>query len=294
MTTYLRRSGLGSPELEGATDRQHLWGIPGMSSLGSGRSRIGGDGMQRASGLRSCRSMFARLAMLAFGAMLAAVLLIADASSAATTHPPTDTWTPVSSPLVTASGLASVSCVNSTDCWAVGYSEPKQFTYTLTEHWNGAKWTIVSTPDRPNDQLSSIDCVSRNNCWSVGSTTSSALIQHWDGTDWSIVHAPSVTGMSQLSSVTCISSNDCWAVGGWTVGVEPENLSEGAVAEHWDGSTWSVASVPDGTVGKGHVPTYLTGVSCVNSEDCWASGNYAVFTGFTGELITPVFAIGME
>ncbi len=245
--------------------------------------------MQRASRSTGGRRVIARGTVVACGVMLAVAFLVAGASAGAI-DPPAGTWTPVSSPPVSASILASVSCVTGSDCWAVGFSESNQLKdNSLTERWNGANWTIVSTPDRANDQLSSIDCVSSTDCWSVGSTASAVLIEHWNGTDWSIVPTPPVTGMSQLSSVTCTSSNDCWAVGYRAVGESPDNLSEYAMAEHWDGSTWSVVSVPNGTVGKMHPPTYLTGVSCVSAEDCWASGNYAIFFGFS-DLITPVFA----
>jgi hypothetical protein len=249
--------------------------------------------MRRSSGSTGGRRRITPGTVVASGVLLAAAFLMAGASAGAATDPAAGTWTPVSSPPVTAGGLESVSCITASDCWAIGYSEPKQDTYTLTEHWNGDDWSVVATPDPTDGQLSSIDCVSSADCWSVGlrwsSDSSSVLIEHWDGTDWSIVHTPTVTGMSGLSSVACISSNDCWAVGGWTVGESPENQSAGAIAEHWDGSTWSVLSVPNGTVDGSHPPTGLTGVSCVSAEDCWASGDYTVFLG-TSDLITPVFA----
>ena len=169
--------------------------------------------MQRASRSTGGRRVIARGTVVACGVMLAVAFLVAGASAGAI-DPPAGTWTPVSSPPVSASILASVSCVTGSDCWAVGFSESNQLKdNSLTERWNGANWTIVSTPDRANDQLSSIDCVSSTDCWSVGSTASAVLIEHWNGTDWSIVPTPPVTGMSQLSSVTCTSSNDCWAVG---------------------------------------------------------------------------------
>jgi hypothetical protein len=250
--------------------------------------------MQTGFGLMGGRRAMAWRAVVSTGVVLALMLLLSNASLAATVDPPAGTWTPVSSPLVSTSDLESVSCISASDCWAVGFSEPKQDTYTLAEHWDGDDWNVVATPDPTDGQLSSIDCVSSADCWSVGvrwsSDTSSVLIEHWDGMDWSIAHSPPVTGMSQLNSVTCISSHDCWAVGYRAVGPDtPETLTQYAMAEQWNGSTWSVFSVPNGTVDNAHPPTGLTGVSCVSAEDCWASGNYDVFLG-SSDLITPVFA----
>jgi len=159
----------------------------------------------------------------------------------------------------------------------------------MTEHWKGAKWTTVAIPDRADDHLSSIDCVSSSDCWSVGSAGTGVLIEHWNGTDWSMVHTPPVTGtISQLNSVTCTSSLDCWAAGDRGVGDDAGDPVY-AMAEHWNGSTWSVVSVPNGTVAKEHPPTYLTGVSCVGPADCWASGDYDLFFGLS-DWVTPVFA----
>jgi hypothetical protein len=240
--------------------------------------------MKLASGLTVARGAIAWRTVVSIGVVLAVMFLVSDASSAATTDPPAGTWTPVSSPGVTG-GLASVSCVSSTDCWAVGTYDSKQLFYNLMEHWNGDHWTTVSTPDPLDGQLSSIDCVSSSDCWSVGARwssgteTSSVIIEHWNGTDWSIAHGAPVNGFSDLNSVTCVSSAVCWAVGG-----KPGS----PLAEHWNGSTWSVVPVPDGTLLKHPEPTGLVGVSCVSAEDCWAVGNYVVTVGSSASY-TSVF-----
>ena len=236
--------------------------------------------MKLASGLTFGRRAIGWRTVVSIGVVFAVAVLVSDASSAATTAPPAGTWTPVSSPGVTG-GLASVSCVTSTDCWSVGISESK---YDLVEHWNGGDWSIVSSPDYLNGDAS-IDCVSSTDCWSVGSRwspdteTSSVVIEHWDGTAWSIAHGATVEGYSDLNSVTCVSSADCWAVGG-----KPGS----PLAEHWNGSTWSVVSVPDGTLLKHSEPTGLIGVSCVSAGDCWAVGNYVVNVG-SSAFYTSVF-----
>jgi hypothetical protein len=247
--------------------------------------------MQRTPRMTGARAAISRRVLVASGVMFAFVFVLsADTSTAATIDPPAGTWAPVSSPIATHSSLASVSCVTSTDCWAVGSSEPGQLNNsdTLSEDWNGDTWTIVSTPDVTGDstnQLKSIDCVSTTDCWAVGysfssaTETSSVLIENWDGTDWSIVVSPLFTGASGLASVTCLSSIDCWAVG---------TGPDGAMSEQWDGFEWTVVSVPNGMLGNDSEPTYLTGVNCVSAEDCWAVGNLTYFLG-PSEILLPVF-----
>src|SRR5438874_6901645 len=49
--------------------------------------------------------------------------------------------------------LTSVACASSSECWAVGYSQPTDgfgdrsgAVSTLIEEWNGSSWVIVSSP----------------------------------------------------------------------------------------------------------------------------------------------------
>ena len=63
--------------------------------------------------------------------------------------------------------------------------------------------------------------------------------------------------------MTCVVASDCWAVGAQepTGQQGPETL-----AEHWDGSTWSVVPTPA-------VAGYLFSVTCSASANCWAVGD---------------------
>ena len=66
-----------------------------------------------------------------------------------------------------------------------------------------------------------------------------------------------------LNDVTCVAAADCWAFG--------QNSAQHAVAEHWNGSAWSLVAVASP---PGAVSTYLPSVSCVTAADCWAVGQY--------------------
>jgi hypothetical protein len=104
------------------------------------------------------------------------------------------TWSIVAGPSLKAkqsSGLASVTCTSSTNCWAVGTlsgsrsSSPEQ---TLTEYWNGSVWALVSSADgsAADSDLAAVACADAHGCWSVGSSASDSdsatLIEQLDPT----------------------------------------------------------------------------------------------------------------
>src|SRR5688572_28496281 len=122
--------------------------------------------------------------------------------------------------------LYGVTCLSSSDCWAVGFYNGAQW-QTLTQHWNGSAWSVVTSPSTSPSQtniLLGVTCMSTSDCWAVGYATNGtgydSVIVHWDGTAWTLVSAPT-TGTGQnnlLLSVTCASASDCWAVGYSSVG----------------------------------------------------------------------------
>ena len=91
-------------------------------------------------------------------------------------------------------------------------------------------------------------------------------MEHWNGTAWSIVASSRNASISAnvLSGVSCTGTSDCWAVG--FAETAPNNLPL-TLAEHWNGSAWSIVTTPNPGV-----PRYLTGVSCTTASDCWAVG----------------------
>ncbi len=85
---------------------------------------------------------------------------------------------------------------------------------------------------------------------------------------WGIVSSPNPAGstLTQLTADTCVNAIDCWAVGGYSDATNHHNL-----AEHYDGTGWTIVVAPDPAANTG---TSLAGVSCVASNDCWAVGSY--------------------
>jgi len=211
------------------------------------------------------------------------------------------TWSPTplpAPPPTDGYALFAVTCVSDSDCWTVGIASSPgggSSIGTYTAHWDGAQWSMVPSPlptGAVGGFLDGISCVTSSDCWAVGYTTDSngaalnLLVENWNGTAWTLVPgAPSGQIYDQLDGVTCLAANNCWAVG--TAGPNQQNPnflpifpaaagSQGLV-EHWNGSTWSV--VPSYSA-PGPAGGFLTGISCVNSSECWASGSVISSAGF--------------
>ncbi len=203
-------------------------------------------------------------------------------------------------------GFFDVSCVNGSDCWAVGavlgVAGNGNPTGTLIENWNGASWSIVPSPT-PTDPgvvgavLQGVSCASASSCVAVGFSTDSngenlrGVIEQWNGSVWSLAPAAD-TGQpfDQLSGVQCVASDDCWAVGNAGpaqqnpnfLPIFPNAAGDQGLIEHWDGASWSV--IPS-TTEPGPNGGYLYGVTCVDVADCWASGATTDTSGMASGLL---------
>jgi hypothetical protein len=222
-------------------------------------------------------------------------------------------WTIVPSPNVNPSGhnlLTGVTCVSTSDCWAVGYYH--QYIggnllsgVSIIERWDGTSWAIVDSPNPGPAQrnvLTGVTCVSAGECWVVGhqnvggsilagegqltgEAVSRPLIERWDGTSWAIVDSPNTTAAQRtvLTAVTCVSAGDCWAVGYRSSGVAetmyPQvrditktiGATSQTLVERWDGTSWAVVDSPNTGLTQRNL---LTGVTCVSVSVCWAVGSY--------------------
>jgi hypothetical protein len=100
--------------------------------------------------------------------------------------------------------LASVDCVSSTWCIAVGNTE----TGGLIERWDGHTWTSVVDPSAHHEGagLSGISCALRTACVAVGS-----VVESWNGHVWSTVALP-----GGAYSVSCPTATVCKANGSGT------------------------------------------------------------------------------
>jgi len=147
---------------------------------------------------------------------------------------------------------------------------------SFAERWNGRTWTLVTIPDSGQVLLTATDAVSAHDIWAVGSQTDSAgnitgpAVLHWDGRAWSSVMAPAGHPVTVLNGVSAAGPDDIWAVG---LTYSPAAGKYQPMAEHWDGTGWSLVSVaqPPSVTSTGNE---LTGVTAISADDAWAVGTY--------------------
>ena len=180
-------------------------------------------------------------------------------------------WSTTTVPNTAGDKLNDVQAFSATDAWAVGRSAPTFNGLTLARHWNGSSWAQATTPSpgTRDNVLLAVSGTSPNDVWAVGwyrdlpygNRTQHSLVLHWNGSAWSRVASPDVgDAQTVLKDVVALSPTNAWAVG------YTNSFGGGAsaVALHWNGASWSVASAP--ALGT------LDTVAALSATDIWASG----------------------
>ena len=151
---------------------------------------------------------------------------------------------------------------------------------------SGSGWATVPSPNplAPTGQLFWVSCPGVSTCMAVGtyvdpSGAGVSLAERWDGARWSQLPMPNPPGaaVSTPLGVSCASSSACIAVGAYLD-------SSGAfhmLAERWDGTTWSLQSIPDPPGAQG---PFLNAVSCSSASACTAVGTFLDSSG-SGETL---------
>jgi len=174
-----------------------------------------------------------------------------------------------------ASSLNGISGSGPSDIWAVGQNSSTSF----IEHWNGQSWSQVASPasEPPDGQLNAVSADGPTDAWAGGSAMKvnnsgvTPLIEHWNGTQWSVspgaIDTTGTANSGRILSIAAISPADVWALAAVGKG-------NPAVIEHWNGSTWSIVSLP--------VSGVLHGLSAVSANDVWAVGNGGLILHWNG------------
>ena len=122
-------------------------------------------------------------------------------------------------------------------------------------------------------RLQSVACGSTKSCVAVGGRPSTAkgpggtLAEKWNGTTWAVVKSPNPTGSdgAVLNGVACTSAKNCLAAGNYFT----SSHTTLPAAERWNGTKWSVVSVP---APSGATDASLGAISCASSTSCQAVG----------------------
>jgi hypothetical protein len=183
---------------------------------------------------------------------------------------------PTPSPSTRFATLDGVVAIAPNDVWAVGARQTSGSTIRnrpLIEHWDGTAWKVANGPMPHSDNvfLQGVAAGSSGDVWAVGFAGAKTLIEHFDGAAWKIIPSPSPAPRADfLHSVVAISPADAWAVGGMFL--NQQGTSERTLAEHWDGTKWSVVSTPN----QGSLNNQLLGVTAIGSSDVWAVGLFVI------------------
>jgi hypothetical protein len=197
------------------------------------------------------------------------------------------TWSivPTVNPGTRHNRLFSVSAVSSNNVWAVGEYDINAAllndSATLAEHWNGTSWSKTTTQDPSvGADLFGVTAIDSSNVWAVGQQFNfgsgewNTLIEFYNGTSWAVVPSAdsSTSDYNELDTVSAFSSTDIWAVGFHAPVIDPQgDLGPfQALAEHWDGFTWTVVATPDMTGDN-----QIIGVNALEA-------NHAVGVGYGG------------
>jgi hypothetical protein len=177
--------------------------------------------------------------------------------------------------------LKDVSCSSATACTAVGSYYNGTRTVTLAERSTSETggWSVQTTanPESGDAELLGVSCDSASSCTAVGWQGSKTFAERWNGTSWSTVSTPnpSPSVESVLRKVSCTSSTNCMAVGYYRESSSGTANNKKALAERWNGTSWSIVSSPNPAEAKG---TSLLDVSCASSSSCIAVGRYVSAT----------------
>jgi hypothetical protein len=144
-------------------------------------------------------------------------------------------------------------------------------TLSFAEHYDGKKWAVTPTPNTGVNFNSFYGvAASQGQAWAVGEYLNSqyqdrALLENWDGSQWSIVNIPQPGSVrDMLFGATALSPSDVWVVGDQ----EGQNGRFETLAEHWDGSSWTVVPTSD----PGSTGNHLYAVDAVSPDNVWAAG----------------------
>ncbi|HXY44892.1 MAG TPA: hypothetical protein VEH29_11950 [Acidimicrobiales bacterium] len=102
-------------------------------------------------------------------------------------------------------------------------------------------------------------------CWTAVTTVPALATGRSFGTNQMI---------SMLNAVACASASSCEAVGQYSTKVETSNN----LAEHWNGSKWTVQTVPRP---KKAPLSELSGIACPSTKSCFAVGTYNLTLSLT-------------
>jgi hypothetical protein len=173
-------------------------------------------------------------------------------------------------------------CATATACFATAGLRADYWTQLFPPvpaevlRWDGTGWTAEAIP-HPGGAVptepGTVSCSSASTCTvlsvaGAGTPPSPTVVAQWDGAGWT---AAATDAASPATALACTAPTSCTSTGT-------------GVAQHYDGATWSDATLPGGT----SPAEVLTAVSCATEDDCVAVGSgWTLRAPAEGPLLTP-------
>jgi len=165
-------------------------------------------------------------------------------------------------------------------CTAVGMTVDSEVETPLVARWQAGRWALQSASvprEAVDSRFQGISCPDATACNAVGSYTTEAgefsLAERWNGTSWSVQRTvnPAEATTTKLNDV------GCWIIEGCTaVGYAIIRSVRSAIAERWNGSTWTLQSI---SLPEGATSSEFTGATCRSTTYCVAVGRYTERSG---------------
>ncbi|MFI1014941.1 hypothetical protein [Streptomyces sp. NPDC020965] len=143
----------------------------------------------------------------------------------------------------------------------------------------GTGWKQLATApaaEAADIRFNDIDASSPRSALVVGDQperVSGIVTQSWDGDAWTSALAPVPAGSvgGGFLSVDARTARDAWAAGWFQVPVSANDTRHVGQLQHWDGTRWTQADLPD--VGEGPTGGWtLASVAVRDRDDVWAVG----------------------
>lgn len=128
---------------------------------------------------------------------------------------------------------------------------------------SSSSWQVMSVPSGFN--ANTISCTNSGECWAVGGATQgqSSVWQYADGV-WHTVIGPQE---GTLTGLACAADGTCWAVGSLDTSPDGTGLLQPLIERYAGAGFTAVSSPPI----SGDLD-WLSAVTCVGADDCWAVG----------------------
>jgi hypothetical protein len=161
-------------------------------------------------------------------------------------------------------------------------SKPPDEPYRLTRVDGIEPTDVVPLPD--GAYMSSIWGSGANDIWVVGEILPRPLVMRGDGSSWSEVSYRPASALASASALAVWGAGpgDVWVVGGER---DESRMTSSGTIDHWDGTQWSRAALPDGPD-----TTTFTAVWGTGPRDVWAVDISGPLLHFDGDRWTWIAA----